>query len=458
MKLTSLGEIAGMLGLEPRLSFSGSVAVEVSNGILSISGDDSANQILVRRGDRYGDVEISALDNTVINGRRTGSVLPFNGVHDILVKLGAGDDRIHFSAVRLRGGIAIEGGRGDDQYEIRNSRVFGDVVVGFSRDDDALAVRRSFFGNDLTFDDRKGASSIAIRNCVIDDNLNLQTGNKRDDLTISNSTNNGRSVIKTAGGRDTLTITGSEFKKSTTLDAGSKGAGNGRTGNERDVVHREVVKRFDFDQGEQGWTPGLSNYNLSGGRTVEDYLKYGPAEVKPIEPYNGPPKRGYYLAGDNLSDQLFLFISQGFGEADGLRPNASYRVHFEITLATQIPPLSAGGSQGLSVGILSRAPEVRVIESSSELTTSYLVGNDGESRAAHGKELDSVGEIKSDTPRMPGDQNPPYISVGYSHDFRAIVTSNEVGQLWLLAGPQSAFERGMSMFFERVSIRLTPVE
>ena len=85
---------------------------------------------------------------------------------------------------------------------------------------------------------------------------------------------------------------------------------------------------FDFAQGPQGWVAGFADYPAGGEasfRLVADYRSL----PEPLDTSRG----ALFISGVNRSDDLFMFHKW----RGGLRPNTSYRVTFEVEIATAVP-------------------------------------------------------------------------------------------------------------------------
>jgi hypothetical protein len=465
--------------LEGRTLFSGDVGATLEGGLLRITGDVSANTVYVQR--VYEDPNASALevigrDGTLINGVSQAGGFRFNGVRALDVQLHDGADEVHVVGLRLQGGMTVDGGAGDDAIYIRKSRILGNTTVRGGHSADALTVAETFFGNDLAVDaigrapafigfrlrpfgfallpvgflrsfaDTRGPMSTSLRNTVVSDNLSIVTGPADDQLTMNNCWVEGLSGFDLGDGDDFVSIdNGTEFKEATSLD----------TGEGDDQVYHEVVRRFDFNSnhGEQGWEFAAANYTLGPGRTLENYgLQSG---IREISPRDGAAREGYFLRGENNSDQLFLLINRRFTGQEGLRPDTSYRIDFSITVATNVPSNSFNFDQSLIVGALSRQPEVRLIDEG--VPTGRLIGNDGQSRVTFPEELNAVAALKNDRVRELGDESAPFGLVYHEHTLTATTRADAAGRLWLIAGMGSSIESGGAIYFERITVRFRPV-
>jgi len=82
----------------------------------------------------------------------------------------------------------------------------------------------------------------------------------------------------------------------------------------------------DYDEGEE------QKYDLT-------------ADVRALPAAAGVAGRGYYLHGIDFSDDLMMLLKRRLGPADGIEPNRTYRLIFQIDMVS-----GAGGRLGLFVG------------------------------------------------------------------------------------------------------------
>jgi hypothetical protein len=104
-----------------------------------------------------------------------------------------------------------------------------------------------------------------------------------------------------------------------------------------------LVKRFSFENGSAGMLPCFTDYGLS--TTGFHFL----AEVRQLPPNVQAPHRGrnaFYIQGDNHSDDLFMFLKAVLTGADGIVPDRSYHLSFDIWFASRSNNcVGVGGSE-----------------------------------------------------------------------------------------------------------------
>jgi hypothetical protein len=454
---------------EARRLLAGSVQVSIVDSILTIVGDDRSNSIIIENaGDGSDRFRIQGLDGTRVNGTRGSTFFPRAGL-TLDVRLGAGDDsatvtgtrvfgHLQISAdagqdtilvrnTRVAGKLVLDGGEGEDLISVRGSDVSGNLHIPRSPGRDVYSIRNARFWKDAYFHDTNGSVRVSVIECYFAGFLGIRGGYGRDVITMRDSRTLGKSRFLTGPNDDVIRITGSEFVRPTRLDAGAG----------ENEVHREVIKSFNFDRGAQGWAFDAANYRLSDRRTIEDYQLRG--EVRPIEPYEGRARDGYFIRGQNLSDDLFLFIHRMLTDEDGIQSGTTYRLSFDIQIATPVPPNSFGSAEDLYAGSLNRPPEVLPIEDGFDNPSYRLIGNNGNpDYITDSNSLNSLGRVVNDRPRVPGEQTLPYVDVEYEHTIDSDVTVNAAGSLWIIAGIRSGFELGFANYINTILIRLMPIE
>jgi hypothetical protein len=101
---------------------------------------------------------------------------------------------------------------------------------------------------------------------------------------------------------------------------------------------------FDFKAGTEEWNGFFSDYPVGAEEFYELEFEYSNLPV-PLD----SDVKCIKIAGNNHSDDLFSAIYRKF---DGLMPNGTYSVTFEIVLASNAPTdaFGIGGSPDLSLG------------------------------------------------------------------------------------------------------------
>ena len=203
---------------------------------------------------------------------------------------------------------------------------------------------------------------------------------------------------------------------------------------------------FDFSEGLQGWQARFADYPAGEAERFElasDY-RFLPA---PLDTTEG----SLFITGSNLSDDLFMFFKR---QVRGLRANTSYRVQFEVKIATNEPHGCAGvgGAPGRSVfvkaGAVSREPRA-------------VVSDEGYYRLNIDK-----GNQKRDSPqtRVPGHiaNSQDCSEENISHELKTLeteepiqVTTDAQGTAWIFVGTESGFEATTHLYYDAITARFT---
>jgi hypothetical protein len=210
---------------------------------------------------------------------------------------------------------------------------------------------------------------------------------------------------------------------------------------------------FDFQNGDQGFQAGFADYPTGEEAFYE--LKSG---VQQLPPEVGTGT-GFYLSGNNHSDDLFMFIERALTTADGIKANQSYTVSFEITFASDAPTgcSGVGGAPGESIylkaGAAGTNPEA--VDEGGVMVLNVDKGQQSEGGTAAsvaGNIANGIAcEVAMESPTL------PYASVTRTHTHTATVKADANGNLYLIVGTDSGFEGTTNIYFQQIKASLTPV-
>jgi hypothetical protein len=225
-------------GLEDRLLLAGNITSVLAGGVLTLTGDDVANQVQLTVGTN-GQMVARGLTGTTINGM---AAVNFGVVNTLTVLGGLGDDKIELNHsgrtitndVILDGGagndtisatgkfgadLNLLGGLGNDKLSVKNARVLTagstatDVTMNGGEGNDALSITASTIGNDVILQTGLGIDTVTASGLAITDDLsltedlNLIDTNGVNTYLISNVNTRDDIQADLRGGNDTLTIT-----------------------------------------------------------------------------------------------------------------------------------------------------------------------------------------------------------------------------------------------------------
>ncbi|HHN81748.1 MAG TPA: hypothetical protein ENN11_03910 [Methanomicrobia archaeon] len=248
---------------------------------------------------------------------------------------------------------------------------------------------------------------------------------------------------------------------------------------------------FDFSEDAAGWEHLFvdypvgeeENYKLEGGRM--------------LLPETLGHEYGYYLSGENRSDDLAMLIKRSFGPEDGMSANTTYRVKFFIEIASNAPSgcVGVGGAPGESVyfkaGASATEPEAVVDDTAG--TDYYRLNVDKGNQSSGGSQsvvLGHIGTSNNDCHNWEflfktfqnmedssaiSDQDMSHdeangitnVTLDGSDDMTLPpqntstvleVTTDDAGQLWIFMGTDSGFEATSSIYINEIQITFEPVE
>jgi hypothetical protein len=192
---------------------------------------------------------------------------------------------------------------------------------------------------------------------------------------------------------------------------------------------------FDFNIGIEGWRGDFADYPEGDSVRMELVYAYGPM------PENiSKTRKGIRLAGNNLSDDLFMFITR---RLSGFMPNTTYEVLFNVRFASNAPTeaFGIGGAPGesviMKVGITN-------IEPKKELKgTYYLMNIDKGNFNEGGADMITIGHVgvaPTTTQFTEIVRNNSYANV-----FK--LQTNSRGEAWVIIGTDSGYSGITSLYY-----------
>ena len=217
-----------------------------------------------------------------------------------------------------------------------------------------------------------------------------------------------------------------------------------------------VSVSFDFRNGALGWQAGFADYPPTTDKNGFYELL---AEVRTLPPELGVNGTGFYIQGNNHSDDLFMFMKRRLNSADGIVAGQTYQIGFTLVFASsaQSGCGGIGGSPGEGVVLkagASPAEPLALFDASplnSWLRMNVAKGNQSQGDIA----ASTTGSIANGIPC--GSAQNSYVSVQRTHQHTSLVNANAKGELWLLIGTDSGFEGLTALYYQRINLTLTPV-
>ena len=198
---------------------------------------------------------------------------------------------------------------------------------------------------------------------------------------------------------------------------------------------------IDFAQDAQGFEAFFSDYPQGEEAFFQLMSKYDAL------PEEFGAKNGWYLAGNNHSDDLIMAIK---GSISGFKANTLYSVSLDIEFLTNTPSncVGIGGAPGESVYVklaaANQEPDNDIEDGMYRITTDIgfqaqsgsegvVVGN-----LASGIDCDEITDFS-------------YHQKQLSTEFPIDVMSDDDGKIWLLAATDSGFEGFSSIYITKLT-------
>ena len=206
--------------------------------------------------------------------------------------------------------------------------------------------------------------------------------------------------------------------------------------------------QVDFSTGQHGWTADFADYPVGQDDFYELESGYR-ALPAPLD----TSQRALYISGNNHSDDLFMFWK---GQIVGLAPNTSYRVRFEVEIATNVPAGcgGVGGSPGESVWV--KAGASRIEPESVDVGGFLQMNIDKGNQAIGGENALVMGDVANS--QTCGQGQPQWELKQLTSGAETIeVTVDGDGRVWLLIGTDSGFEATTRLYFTLVLATFEPI-
>lgn len=213
--------------------------------------------------------------------------------------------------------------------------------------------------------------------------------------------------------------------------------------------------RHDFRLGAEGWEAGFAEYPVADAPIFE--LEAGLQKLPPEIAGGGTAFR---LASSNRSDDIFQYLFRRLGPEEGIEPDHEYELRFLVRFASNAPSgcIGIGGAPGegvtLKLGGSRTEPQI-TIDAEGWAQVSLDKGN----QVMGGTDMSAAGNLANGLPceDVPL-EDPPYVSLRREHLHPYPIRSSKAGFLWLGMGTDSGFEGRTAVYFQSLSVLLSPVE
>jgi hypothetical protein len=198
---------------------------------------------------------------------------------------------------------------------------------------------------------------------------------------------------------------------------------------------------FDFNEGENGWKHGFSQYRTVGD-SAEAELKYAYADKPP----SLPEGKGLMLSGKSSTPELFMFIKK---QLTDLRPETDYTITVNVEVASSAASQTnnlAAPSVFLKVGAVSYEP--LTIKTADKVIINVDKGEEDQD----GSEMLNIGNIIGSNSI---DYNLTLKSSSSKNPTPILARTDSNGSLWIIVGTESNFNGTTTVFYSKVNVILT---
>jgi hypothetical protein len=197
---------------------------------------------------------------------------------------------------------------------------------------------------------------------------------------------------------------------------------------------------FDFSVNAEGWSGDFSDYPEGDSIAYELAYSYGslPDNVSKT-------RKGFKLTGNNQSDDLFMFIKR---KLTGFPPNSRFEVLFNVRFASNAPTeaFGIGGAPGESVIVKAG---ITGIEPLKELVDGYYQMNiDKGNQSESGDDMMAIGHVGV----SPTTTQYTEIYRGNSSSSPFILTTNNLGEAWIIIGTDSGYEGTTTLYYTSLDL------
>lgn len=203
---------------------------------------------------------------------------------------------------------------------------------------------------------------------------------------------------------------------------------------------------FTFEESEEGWTGAFTDYSSEmdeDGLALTYDHRALPSDVE-------GEGSGLFLAGKNLSDDLFMFVKR---KITGLAPNTTYSVTYDLEIASNAPSDCAGigGPPGEAVYLKVGAASV---EPTSGLNNDghYRLNVDKGNQSQGGANAVVAGTIDNGVQEC---HETPYRMINRENGDNPVqATTDGDGNLWLFVGTDSGFEGMTALYYDSIEVSI----
>ena len=210
---------------------------------------------------------------------------------------------------------------------------------------------------------------------------------------------------------------------------------------EKDNSDQESIRySFNFNDGEDGWVAGFSEYNGDSEDIYE--LEEGLAMLPaPLD----ESKQAYKISGMNRSDDLFMFLTR---KITGLKANTIYSGDFTLNIASEAITggVGAGGAPGEGVGVGIGLVNKEPLSEPDEDNFYEMNIDKIQQCCTDGKDMIVVGDLAN------GTSENVFKMIERSGEFSG--RTDDEGNLWIIVGTDSGYEGRTTVYYSQIDVVL----
>lgn len=210
-----------------------------------------------------------------------------------------------------------------------------------------------------------------------------------------------------------------------------------------------VSFHYTFENGKEGWEGGFADYPVENADPAIYEMVFERKKL-PAELKTAPNDKALFIQGHNRSDDLFMFVKRKLDATDGIEPNTTYTLEYEVNMATNVAAglIGIGGAPGESVYV--KAGATAVEPQPVRKDGWYRMNIDKGNQSSSGNDAAVIGNIAKT--KSGGDAYE--IKTLTNTDQPLQVTSDKNGELWLIVGTDSGFEGLTQLYYSSINVEL----
>jgi hypothetical protein len=202
---------------------------------------------------------------------------------------------------------------------------------------------------------------------------------------------------------------------------------------------------FDFDNDPEGWTGGFADFPLGQESFFELIFDF-----RPLLPDLDPNRNGLFIAGNNHSDDLFMFVKR---RVSGLEPDQSYLVDFTVEIGSEAGDDCVGAGGAPAITLKAGASEIEPLAVPDAFGILRMNIDKGD-QSFGGDDAQVLGDTGVDVDCTDPVFRPKRLETPAADPL--VVAANSDGTVWLIVGTDSGFEGITRLFYTQISADFSP--